>query len=322
MAARRAAASGGMAGVAVRRTPSRYGPGGSAARNAALARNKSVRKSFKEVNAFRYSSFVDLLYFSSRNEVCKALNKTRGLYQRWGELQQQEEGGVVVVAASKEELDWTNTELRNALRSIEWDLEDLEETIGIVEKNPRKFKIDGGELSSRRTFIEHTKEEVKSMKERLNLTKKDRDVTARQVPDKDTPVDDSSPLKMPQVVTHGATRYSRLVNEADSPSNEFVERTVAQQQMIMSQQDDQLDQIASSMGTLKNMSRQIGQEVDEQAVMLDDFGHEMENTQSKMENTLSKVAKVMHLSSDRRQWAAIGALSGVLAVIVILFFVL
>ncbi|XP_050733390.1 syntaxin-6-like isoform X2 [Eriocheir sinensis] len=255
-------------------------------------------------------------FFVVKDEVCKALNKTRGLYQRWGELQQQEEGGVVVVAASKEELDWTNTELRNALRSIEWDLEDLEETIGIVEKNPRKFKIDGGELSSRRAFIEHTKEEVKSMKERLNLTKKDRDVTARQ------PVDDSSPLKMPQVVTHGATRYSRLVNEADSPSNEFVERTVAQQQMIMSQQDDQLDQIASSMGTLKNMSRQIGQEVDEQAVMLDDFGHEMENTQSKMENTLSKVAKVMHLSSDRRQWAAIGALSGVLAVIVILFFVL
>lgn len=36
--------------------------------------------------------------------------------------------------------------------------------------------------------------------------------------------------------------------------------------MIMSQQDEQLDHIASSMGTLKNMSRQIGQEVDEQAV--------------------------------------------------------
>ncbi|KAG0729062.1 Syntaxin-10 [Chionoecetes opilio] len=119
-------------GVALRRTPSRYGPGGTAARSAALARKASVRKSFKEVNAFRYSNFIDLLYFASRNEVCKALNKTRGLYQRWGELQQQEEGGVVVVAASKEELDWTNTELRNALRSIEWDLEDLEETIDIL----------------------------------------------------------------------------------------------------------------------------------------------------------------------------------------------
>ncbi|KAK8387800.1 hypothetical protein O3P69_020014 [Scylla paramamosain] len=121
-----------MAAVAVRRVPSRYAPGGTPARAAALARNKSVRKSFKEVNAFRYSSFIDLLYFASRNEVCKALNKTRGLYQRWGELQQQEEGGVVVVATSREELDWTNTELRNALRSIEWDLEDLEETIDIL----------------------------------------------------------------------------------------------------------------------------------------------------------------------------------------------
>lgn len=60
-----------MAGVAVRRTPSRYGPGGSAARSAALARNKSVRKSFKEVNAFRYSSFIDLLYFASRKYVLK-----------------------------------------------------------------------------------------------------------------------------------------------------------------------------------------------------------------------------------------------------------
>ncbi|XP_042229792.1 syntaxin-6-like isoform X2 [Homarus americanus] len=293
----------------LRRTGSRYG--GAAGNRAAVLRKQSVRKSIKEVNAFRYSSFVDLIYFGSKNEVCKALNKTRGLYQRWGEL--QEEGAIVT---SKEELDWTNTELRNALRSIEWDLEDLEETIGIVEKNPRKFKIDSGELAARRTFIEHTKEEVKSMKERLNLTKKDRDVTARQ------PVDDNSPLKMPQVVTHGATRYSRLVNEADSPNGEFIERTLVQQQMIMNQQDGQLDQIASSMGTLKNMSRQIGQEVDEQAVMLDDFGHEMENTQSKMENTLSKMAKVMHLSNDRRQWAAIGALSSVLVVVLILFFVL
>lgn len=35
------------------------------------------------------------------------------------------------------------------------------ESSRIVEKNPRKFKIDGGELTARRTFIEHTKDEVK-----------------------------------------------------------------------------------------------------------------------------------------------------------------
>lgn len=53
----------------------------------------------------------------------KALNKTRGLYLRWREL---DEG------SATPELEWTTTELRNSLRSIEWDLEDLEDTINIL----------------------------------------------------------------------------------------------------------------------------------------------------------------------------------------------
>lgn len=60
------------------------------------------------------------------SEVQKAVNTARGLYQRWCELLQ--EGASV----GREELDWTTNELRNGLRSIEWDLEDLEETIDIL----------------------------------------------------------------------------------------------------------------------------------------------------------------------------------------------
>lgn len=60
------------------------------------------------------------------SEVQKAVNTARGLYQRWCELLQ--EGAAV----GREELDWTTNELRNGLRSIEWDLEDLEETIDIL----------------------------------------------------------------------------------------------------------------------------------------------------------------------------------------------
>lgn len=59
-------------------------------------------------------------------EVQKAVNTAQGLHQRWMELQ-QDLGG-----ASKEEVDWTTNELRNSLRSIEWDLEDLDETINIL----------------------------------------------------------------------------------------------------------------------------------------------------------------------------------------------
>lgn len=61
------------------------------------------------------------------SEVSKALNKTRGLYRRWLELQDDSSLNI-----NKDELEWTSTELRNALRSIEWDLEDLEDTINIL----------------------------------------------------------------------------------------------------------------------------------------------------------------------------------------------
>lgn len=52
----------------------------------------------------------------------------------------------------------------------------------IVEKNPSKFKIDNKELTGRKTFIDSTREEVKSMKEKINMNRnRDRDRTARQV---------------------------------------------------------------------------------------------------------------------------------------------
>ena len=61
-------------------------------------------------------------YFS---EVQKTTEAAKALYHRWSELANDQRGG------NKEEFDWTTNELRNSLRSIEWDLEDLEETINI-----------------------------------------------------------------------------------------------------------------------------------------------------------------------------------------------
>ena len=36
-----------------------------------------------------------------------------------------------ISARSEEEQEWTATELKNCLRSIEWDLEDLEDTVQV-----------------------------------------------------------------------------------------------------------------------------------------------------------------------------------------------
>ncbi|KNC21863.1 hypothetical protein FF38_03180 [Lucilia cuprina] len=310
-------------------------------------------------------------FFVVKDEVFKALNKTRGLYLRWRELGEN---------CNSAEAEWTTNELRNSLR---------------IEKNPNKFRIDNRELSSRRHFIDNTRDEVKQMKEKMSLNRaRDRDITAHQplldehnkqqqhennlendhnstnthnynhqhhnLSDRTHLVDCSNLTSHSLLnggannggngssggggnsvastlagtmaaVRHSGAKYSKLensldspghYNSLDSPSHRFVGETVSVQQRMIQGQDEQLDMISDSIGTLKTVSRQIGVELDEQAVMLDDFGNEFETTESKLDSTMKKMAKVLHMNNDKRQWAAILILSTVLLIVIILFIIL
>ncbi|KAG9483089.1 hypothetical protein GDO78_009176 [Eleutherodactylus coqui] len=117
-------------------------------------------------------------------------------------------------------------------------------------------------------------------------------------------------------------KYKGLEQEIQSANTQFLDGQVTQQQMIMEQQDEELELVSGSIGVLKNMSQRIGNELDEQAVMLDDFSHELDTAQSRMDNVLKKLAKVSHMTSDRRQWCAIIVLLALLLVVLILFFTL
>uniref|UniRef100_A0A3Q3KLD7 t-SNARE coiled-coil homology domain-containing protein n=1 Tax=Monopterus albus TaxID=43700 RepID=A0A3Q3KLD7_MONAL len=227
-------------------------------------------------------------FFVVKGEVQKAVNAAQSLHHRWSELLQ--EGG----GASKEEMDWTTNELRNSLRSIEFFL-----TVNecIVESNPKKFNLDTAELSKRKAFIASTRQAVKEMKEQMS-----------------SPAAVSVDRKNKQVT-------EQLQNICLSAGGQHSLHQAERQQKL-EQQDEQLELVSGTIGVLKNMSERIGMELDEQAVMLDDFGHEMDNTQSRLDNVMKKLAKVSHMTSDRRQWCAIGVLLTILFVVVLLFFIL
>lgn len=241
-------------------------------------------------------------FFVVKDEIVKAIANNKTLFERWNQYQDPSS------LPSKEDIDWTTSELRKGLRSIEWDLEDLEETVAIVEKNPKKFKIDEKEIKSRKAFIEQSKNEVKCMKEAI-LESKAKNKKMR-------------PSSMELFNSSRTAKYTSLRNEVESPVRRLLDHTQQQQQELMVTQDEELEGIQTSVGTLKSMSKQIGNELDEQSVMLDDLGHDMDNTESKIDGALKKMAKVLHMSNDRRQWMAIGALSGVMVVVVALFFLL
>lgn len=78
------------------------------------------------------------------------------------------------------------------------------------------------------------------------------------------PLLDNSPARVP--TNHGTTKYSKLENEIDSPNRQFLSDSMQQQNTMIMQQDEQLDMIGETVGTLKTVSRQINSELDEQAV--------------------------------------------------------
>uniref|UniRef100_A0A6I8PRY8 Syntaxin 10 n=1 Tax=Xenopus tropicalis TaxID=8364 RepID=A0A6I8PRY8_XENTR len=238
--------------------------------------------------------------------VQKALNTSRGLYQRWCELLQESQ------VTSAEEFDWTTNELRNSLRSIEWDLEDLEETISILIGQTQCQSLSGNPeiLSERRSFVEQTRNSVKEMRDHISSPRslafserKNREVLlgAGQQPIND--------------------RFSRLDEEIISGNSRYVEEQQAQQQLIIDGQDAELEMVSGSIRVLKDMSSRIGDELEEQTVMLDDFTHEMDNTRTRVDSVFKRMAKVSHISSDRRQWCVIITLLLALIIILILIFV-
>ncbi|XP_064808531.1 syntaxin-6-like isoform X2 [Oncorhynchus masou masou] len=120
----------------------------------------------------------------------------------------------------------------------------------------------------------------------------------------------------------GPDKYTRLDQELRTANSMFIDEQQTQQQLMAEQQDDQLELVSGTIGVLKNMSERIGMELDEQTVMLDDFSNEMEGTHSRLDNVMKKLAKVSNMTTDRRQWCAIGILLAILFVVIMLLFIL
>ncbi|XP_065432303.1 syntaxin-10 isoform X2 [Chrysemys picta bellii] len=186
-----------------------------------------------------------------RGEVQKAVNTAWGLYERWGELLRETH------VVSTEEFDWTTNELRNSLRSIEWDLEDLEETIGIVEANPRKFRIEASELTERRAFVRQMRDSVKEMRDHISSPSA---LAFAERKNREMLIGGGASQKPPP------ERYGQLREELVSANSRYVEEQQLHQQLIIDQQDEQLELVSGSIRVLKHMSGRVGDELDEQSL--------------------------------------------------------
>jgi t-SNARE complex subunit (syntaxin) len=247
------------------------------------------------------------LFFLSFSDVCsevsQAINGVNTLYKRWQELLQTSN------TATDEEFAWTANELKNGVRSIEFDLQDLDETVAIVEANPQKFKLAPGEVASRKKFISDTRKLLGEIKQALLSSK----AQAKIETDKRESLTKNA---KPQAYN----KFSKLEDAMRADNQSFLEQAQQQQQEVMNEQDQDLSKIGSSVVKLKEIGNVMGDELDTQSKMLDELDGEVDSTSAKMRKAISQTGKLLTDTADKKPWLVIGVLAVVLLVLIVVVF--
>ncbi|KAM7541065.1 hypothetical protein Aperf_G00000037077 [Anoplocephala perfoliata] len=271
-------------------------------------------------------------FYVVRDEIVKSLAQAKVEYEAW----KQE------VVSKSANIKPTETALRESIRNIDWDLKDLQETVLIVEKNPSKFCISSEELRSRQLFLREVKNIVKNVKDVIydpnELTMKtpklisfDVTITNKAQPSVANGFIQKNLPSMPGTahpvigpsdgIRSGGGFTEELKWRSEHPGTD-APGLLAEQEALLREQDEHLDQLGSSISRLKHMSHRIGGELGDQVALLDDFGEEMAHTESRLDHSMRRAARLLHIDSSRAQWFVIGILLLTLLVIIILFGVL
>ncbi|KAL5112177.1 Syntaxin-6 [Taenia crassiceps] len=266
-------------------------------------------------------------FYVVRDEIVRSLGQAKVEFEAWKHE----------VISRSTNVKPVETALRETLRNIDWDIEDLKETVQIVERNPSKFRISVEELRSRRHFLHEVKTIVKNVKDQLchpNGNHKNIDFSVAAANKASSGAINSVGTKnSPSFPSTVGTGAGGAVEEGGGGFTENLKwrsehpgtdapGLLAEQVALLREQDEHLDQLGSSISRLKQMSHRIGGELGDQVALLDEFSEEMTHTESRLDSAMRRAARLLHIDSSRAQWFVIGILLLTLLIILILFVIL
>ncbi|KAF9480585.1 hypothetical protein BDN70DRAFT_877419 [Pholiota conissans] len=186
-----------------------------------------------------------------------------------------------------EELMWARNEFKATLAALEADLEDLEESVKIVEStDARMFGLDDAEVQKRRRYVGHVRQEIESMRNTVtSQTSSPSPPQQRKLPPPQTQPQ-SNHLQPP-----GSERYGDSDPQAAWAREE--------QQMMIRDQDYAMDSIAGTLNTIAQQASLMGQEIGEHNEMLTDLERGVDQSEGKMSDAMRRMRRFLRDSEEK-----------------------
>lgn len=87
--------------------------------------------------------------------------------------------------------------------------------------------------------------------------------------------------------------------------------------LVLREQDDQLDRLGESIGRQRDLSIQIGDELDEHVAMLDEVDAHVDRHQGRLDGARQRIGRIARKANDNKQITTIAILIIILILLII-----
>ncbi|KAL1989970.1 hypothetical protein VTN49DRAFT_7167 [Thermomyces lanuginosus] len=239
-------------------------------------------------------------FLQVQSEVLSTLQTTRPLFSSFLRIR-----SLAATNPQNPELQQARAELQTTLHDLAADVADLRETVHAVEQDPYRFGIEQDELERRRKFVEEVGGEVRQMQ---------------------AEIESSTTTSATAAASTGATTSlpnpSEFDEDIDSRGDYYASLEQQRQHELLASQDEQLDGVFRTVGNLRRQASDMGRELEDQAVLLEDVENVADRVGGKLASGMKRIRHIVRKNEDTMSSFCIAVLCFVLFLLLILVIVL
>lgn len=251
-------------------------------------------------------------FLQVQQDVLAQMEQTRPLFTSYLRIRS------LSTTQTSPELASARSDLESALESLAEDLADLVESVNAVEANPAQYGLSAHEVQRRKRLVQEIGGEVEDMREELNKHNTLSSSSAAAAAAARGPRG-AAGTDLPDPSAFAIQPDGGGGGEEEDYTAEFEQH---QQMAMMREQDEHLDGVFQTVGSLRRMADDMGREMEEQVEMLDETDRLADRVGGRLQTGMDKLRYVVRHNEDTLSSWCIGLLIMVLCILLVLLLIL